>query len=349
MAFHARTFWVDPSKAKEENIKRNKASGFKISGPRSRSCFNCGDKYHFIAECPYENRETRGGRIIPKDKSKDSKVPNKRPFIKDKKNKMPSRIVLLTQEEYSSEDNNSDSAKEETSKEVAAIATTSTPSSSLFESPNENLHIKNEHCFMARSSMDTSFVLSTLEEYTSGDDDDDDESTNGLVALASISTTSSPPCKFPNENIHMKEENCFMAKSFEVYCPKRLEEKMGSSKEKKEVERRKNGEERRSGRAPGGRQYRRSMAGTTVGARTVVPPQLPPKVPLKGVCPSLGLGSWALGRYLGRYRGRRYRPGSAGGTAHARPEVTTLLLPRGCFAQRPATTTDTSAGTTAGA
>jgi hypothetical protein len=27
MAFNARTFWVDQSKAKEENMKRNKASG----------------------------------------------------------------------------------------------------------------------------------------------------------------------------------------------------------------------------------------------------------------------------------------------------------------------------------
>ncbi|KAK1660553.1 hypothetical protein QYE76_048712 [Lolium multiflorum] len=166
MAFHAKTFWVDPSKAKEDNIKRNNSSGFKSLGPRSRSCYNCGDKNHFIAECPYEHRETRGGRLIPKNKSKDSKAPNKKFYNKSKKNKKPSRIVLMTKEEYSSDDIESSSDEEETSKEVAAFVTTNIPSSSLFESPNENPHIKNAHCFMARSSLDTSIVLSTQEEYT---------------------------------------------------------------------------------------------------------------------------------------------------------------------------------------
>ncbi|KAK1626747.1 hypothetical protein QYE76_001062, partial [Lolium multiflorum] len=152
MAFHEKTFWVDPSKAKEDNIKRNNSSGFKNLGPRARSCYNCGDKRHFIAECPYEHRETHGGRLIPKDKSKDSKAPNKKFYNKSKKNKRPSRIVLMTKEEYSSDDNDSSSDEEETSKEVAAIATTNIPSSSLFESPNENPHIKNAHCFMASTT-----------------------------------------------------------------------------------------------------------------------------------------------------------------------------------------------------
>ncbi|KAK1620500.1 hypothetical protein QYE76_026017 [Lolium multiflorum] len=73
MAFHANTFWIDPSKSKEDNIKRNNSRGFTSSGPRTRSCYNCDDKRHFIAECPYENRENHGGRLIPKDKIKDSK------------------------------------------------------------------------------------------------------------------------------------------------------------------------------------------------------------------------------------------------------------------------------------
>ncbi|KAK1667608.1 hypothetical protein QYE76_055767 [Lolium multiflorum] len=220
MAFHAKTFWVDPSKAKEDNIKRNNSSGFKGSGPKTRSCYNCGDKRHFIAQCPYEHREINGGRLVPKDKSKDSKgkdskAPNKKFYNKGKKDKRPSRIVLMTKEEYSSDEVESSSDEEETSKEVAAIATTNIPSSSLFESPNENPHIKNAHCFMARSSLDTSIVLSTQEEYTSGDDDDDeeDETSNGLVALASLSTNSSSPNGFPNEDIHLKEESCLMAKS----------------------------------------------------------------------------------------------------------------------------------------
>ncbi|KAK1627339.1 hypothetical protein QYE76_001654 [Lolium multiflorum] len=229
MAFHAKTFWVDPSKAKEDNIKRSNSSGFKSSGPKTRSCYNCGDKRHFIAQCPYEHRETNGGRLIPKDKSKDSKgkdskAPNKKLYNKSKKGKRPSRIVLVTKEDYSSDEveSSSDDEEEESSKEVAAIVTTNIPSSSLFESPNENPHIKNAHCFMARSTLHTSIVLSTQEEYTSGDDDVDDEedaTSNGLVALASLSTNSSSPSEYPNEVFHVEEESCLMAKSSEVSFP----------------------------------------------------------------------------------------------------------------------------------
>ncbi|KAK1697716.1 hypothetical protein QYE76_014413 [Lolium multiflorum] len=229
MEFHANSFWVDPSKAKEDNIKRNNSRGSTNSGPRTRSCYNCNDKRHFIAECPYENRETHGGRLIPKDKSKVSKdkyskAPKKKFYNnKTKKGKRPSKIVLVTREEYSSDEVGSSSSEEdeESSKELAAIVTTNIPSSSLFDSPNENPHIKNAHCFMARSSLDTSIVLSTQEEYTSGDDDVDDEedaTSNGLVALASLSTNSSSPSEFPNEVIHVEEQSCLMDKSSEDYA-----------------------------------------------------------------------------------------------------------------------------------
>ncbi|KAK1618264.1 hypothetical protein QYE76_023781 [Lolium multiflorum] len=201
MAFHAKTFWIDPSKAKEDNIKRNNSRGPSSSGPRTRSCYNCNDKCHFIAECPYENRETHGGRLIPKDKSKDSKgkyskPPNKKFYNKNKKGKRPSRIVLVTKEEYSSDEIESASDdEEESSREV--------------------------DCFMARSTLDTSIVLSTQEEYTSGDEDVDDEedaTSNGLVALASLSTNSSSTSESPNEVIHVEEESCLMAKSSEDYA-----------------------------------------------------------------------------------------------------------------------------------
>ncbi|KAK1682009.1 hypothetical protein QYE76_042857, partial [Lolium multiflorum] len=228
MAFHAKSFWVDPSKAKEDNIKRNHKSGFTSFGPKTRSCYNCDDKRHFIAECPYENRELHNGRLIPKDKSKESKgkyskAPNKKFYNnKTKKGKRPPRVVLVTREEYSSDEVESSSDDEgESSKEVAAIVTTNIPSSSLFESPNENPHIKNAHCFMAKSSLDTSIVLSTQEEYSSGDDDVDDEedaTSNGLVALASLSTNSSSPSESPNEVIHVEEESCLMAKTSEDYA-----------------------------------------------------------------------------------------------------------------------------------
>ncbi|KAK1683899.1 hypothetical protein QYE76_044747, partial [Lolium multiflorum] len=228
MAFHAKSFWVDPSKAKEDNIKRNHKSGFTSFGPKTRSCYNCDDKRHFIAECPYENRELHNGRLIPKDKSKESKgkyskAPNKKYYNnKTKKGKRHPKVVLVTREEYSSDEVVSSSDDEEgSSKEVAAIVTTNIPSSSLFESPNENPHIKNAHCFMATSSLDTSIVLSTHEEYSSGDDDVDDEedaTSNGLVALASLSTNSSSPSESPNEIIHVEEESCLMAKSSEDYA-----------------------------------------------------------------------------------------------------------------------------------
>ncbi|KAK1650080.1 hypothetical protein QYE76_067885 [Lolium multiflorum] len=215
MAFHANTFWIDPSKAKEDNIKRNNSRGPSSSGPRARSCYNCNDKRHFIAECPYENRETHGGRLIPKDKSKDSKGKyskplNKKFYNKNKKGKRPSRIVLVANEEYSSDEiaSTSDDDEEESSREVAAIVTTNIPSSSLFDSPNENPQRKNAYCFMARSTLDTSIVLSTQEEYTSGDEDVDDEedaTSNGLVALASLATNSSSTSESPNEVIHVEE------------------------------------------------------------------------------------------------------------------------------------------------
>ncbi|KAK1603351.1 hypothetical protein QYE76_018030, partial [Lolium multiflorum] len=214
--------------AKEDNIKRNHKSGFTSFGPKTRSCYNCDDKRHFIAECPYENRELHNGRLIPKDKSKESKgkyskAPNKKFYNnKTKKGKRHPKVVLVTREEYSSDEVASSSDDEEgSSKEVAAIVTTNIPSSSLFESPNENPHIKNAHCFMATSSLDTSIVLSTQEEYSSGDDEVDDEedaTSNGLVALASLSTNSSPPSESPNEIIHVEEESCLMAKSSEDYA-----------------------------------------------------------------------------------------------------------------------------------
>ncbi|KAK1628162.1 hypothetical protein QYE76_002477 [Lolium multiflorum] len=196
---------------------------------QTRSCYNCDDKRHFIAECHYENRELHNGRAHSqgqeqKSKGKYSKAPNKKFYNnKTKKGKRPPRVVLVTREEYSSDEVESSSDDEgESSKEVAAIVTTNIPSSSLFESPNENPHIKNAHCFMATSSLDTSIVLSTQEEYSSGDDDVDDEedaTSNGLVALASLSTNSSSPSESPNEIIHVEEESCLMAKSSKVSSP----------------------------------------------------------------------------------------------------------------------------------
>ena len=50
-----------------------------------------------MAECPFENHEHHGGKLVLKDKSK---IIHKKPFFKKNAiNKKPPRIVLLAQEE----------------------------------------------------------------------------------------------------------------------------------------------------------------------------------------------------------------------------------------------------------
>jgi hypothetical protein len=106
------------------------------------TCYNCNDRFHFVAECPYEKREDHGGKLILKNKTKS---PSKKPG--GSKKKQP-KFVFLTQEEYS----RSESDEEETStSEVATIVTTFTPPTSLFESPNEGSPIKNVKCLMAKA------------------------------------------------------------------------------------------------------------------------------------------------------------------------------------------------------
>jgi hypothetical protein len=150
MAFYGKTFWVDPNKAKEDNQRRSKSSGFQRNdnnGQRVRTCYNCSDRFHFVAKFPYEKREDHGGKLILQNKNKS---PSKKPFVKKggSKKKQP-KFVFLTQEECS----RSESDEEETStSKVATIATTSTSPTSLFESPNEDSTIKNVKYLMAKSS-----------------------------------------------------------------------------------------------------------------------------------------------------------------------------------------------------
>ena len=89
-ALTSKAFWKSPSKAREFV---NKTVERKEGGPRVRSCYNCQDKYHFVAECPFENREHHGGELVRKDKSKDTH--KKHFFKKNAINKKPPRIVLL--------------------------------------------------------------------------------------------------------------------------------------------------------------------------------------------------------------------------------------------------------------
>ncbi|KAK1613061.1 hypothetical protein QYE76_036734 [Lolium multiflorum] len=89
IALLTKSFWRDPSKYKLKGKQRVDAKGLRV-----RNCYNCGKQDHFIAECPYENREDHGGKLIPKDKSK---VPRKNPFVKKSGydiTKKPSKYVL---------------------------------------------------------------------------------------------------------------------------------------------------------------------------------------------------------------------------------------------------------------
>ena len=51
MAFYAKDFWRDPLKAKANLDQRHNANGRRTSGPKMRVCYNCDDKFHFVAEC----------------------------------------------------------------------------------------------------------------------------------------------------------------------------------------------------------------------------------------------------------------------------------------------------------
>jgi hypothetical protein len=101
MTFYGITFCVYPNKTKE-NQRRSKSSGFQRNdnnGQRVRTCYNCNDRFHFIAKCPYEKREDHGGKLILKN---NTKSPSKKPFVKKGgPKKKQSKFVFLTQEEYS--------------------------------------------------------------------------------------------------------------------------------------------------------------------------------------------------------------------------------------------------------
>jgi hypothetical protein len=70
IAFYGKIFWVDPNKAKEDNQRRSKSSGFQRNGnngQRVRTCYNCNDRFNFVAKCPNEKREDHGGKLILKE------------------------------------------------------------------------------------------------------------------------------------------------------------------------------------------------------------------------------------------------------------------------------------------
>lgn len=97
----------DNARYSHHDSSRSFSSGPR-EGQKARTCYNCGDKSHFIADCHFERREDNGGRLVRKDKSRLlSKGYTKYSSTKNLNNKnSPSKKprAFVAREEYSSDD-----------------------------------------------------------------------------------------------------------------------------------------------------------------------------------------------------------------------------------------------------
>jgi hypothetical protein len=104
LALTTNAFW-------DANKHKFKSSPRKGGDSKVRHCYNCGGIKHFIAECPYENKEDHGGQLIPKRRSSKFSSSKKHGNKDDKKK---GERLLVAQEEYDSgTDDDNDSEDEE--------------------------------------------------------------------------------------------------------------------------------------------------------------------------------------------------------------------------------------------
>ena len=101
-----------------------------------RKCYNCDSPRHFVHDCPYERREDKSEKLVLK-KKKFSK------FTKRKDDK------ALVHEEYMSGDESDGDDDQVGTAAIAMHATTSSSTTGLFDSPNEDKPFTH-HCLMAK-------------------------------------------------------------------------------------------------------------------------------------------------------------------------------------------------------
>ncbi|KAK1684362.1 hypothetical protein QYE76_045210 [Lolium multiflorum] len=155
MALTAKSFWSG-NKTRSSRPRRyssHDSTKFSFKSPREEqkgsSCYNCGNKSHFVVDCIYEKREDNGGKLIRKSKLRSlskgsSKFSSNYDDTKIFSTKKPRAFII--REEYSSDegDEREDKGKEG---EVAAIAISTL---SPFDSQNENLITNSSRCLVAK-------------------------------------------------------------------------------------------------------------------------------------------------------------------------------------------------------
>jgi hypothetical protein len=110
LALITNAFW-DANKHKFKGSKF-KSSPRKGDDSKVRHCYNCGGIKHFIAECPYENKEDHGGRLMPRRRSAKFSSSKKHGNKDDKKK---GERLLVAQEEYDSGSEDDDDSEDEVS------------------------------------------------------------------------------------------------------------------------------------------------------------------------------------------------------------------------------------------